>query len=69
MRSETSATVPTLANSSPLRGTSTTRSSSPTSMASVTDMVGKTTESSTGMRRRVSEAICSHLLTLGKREV
>ena len=53
-RSATAATVPTDANSSPLRGTSTTRSSSPTSIASVTVMVGKTTESSTGTSSIVS---------------
>src|SRR5215218_10200276 len=55
-RSATWATVPTDANSSPLRGTSTTRSSVPTSIASVTVIVGKTTESSTGTSSMVSIA-------------
>src|SRR5215208_7916299 len=55
-RSTTSATVPTEAKSSPLRGTSTTRSSVPTSIANVTVIVGKTTESSTGTNSMVSIA-------------
>src|SRR5918995_269159 len=57
MWSATSATVPTEANSSPLRGTSTTRSSPATSIARVTVMVGKTTESSTGTRSIVSSCL------------
>ena len=50
-RSATSATVPTAAKSSSWRGTSRTRSSSPASTGRVTSIVGKTTVSSSGMRR------------------
>ena len=52
MRSVTSATVPTFAYSSSCLGTSSTRSSSPTSTVRVTFMLGKTTMSSRGTRRR-----------------
>ena len=55
MRSVTSATVPTFANSPSCSGTSRTRSSSPTSTVRVTFMFGKTTMSSRGTSsRRVS---------------
>ena len=56
MRSTTSATVPTPANSPSVRGTSRTRSSSPASTASVAVMPGKTIESSSGMRIKFSIA-------------
>ena len=52
MRSVTWATVPTFAYSSSCLGTSSTRSSSPTSTVRVTFMLGKTTMSSRGTRRR-----------------
>ena len=67
IRSPTSTIVPTLANSSPLRGTSTTRSSSPTSTARVTDMFGKTTESSTGISTSVCISLFSIRLFFGRR--
>ena len=54
MRSTTSATVPTLANSPSVRGTSRTRSSSPVSTARVAVIPGKRIESSRGTRVRFS---------------
>src|SRR5436190_14047471 len=66
--STTSATVPTFANSSSCRGTSSTRSSSPTSTVSVTLMLGKTTMSSRGTSSKllIKFTFCAYLRSVSK---
>ena len=53
----TSATVPTLAYSPSCTGTRKTRSASPTSTVSVTDMLGKTTVSSSGISSKFDKSL------------